>query len=265
MPGLHARDRNRYHFEDSTDQSAGNFRMQALCGARLEAECSACRNIFDASCWDAQLIKKHRHSDRGLVCPGCTERRNAPGKYGEHHCEECREEFGSHNFEKYVLANYKKGKTKRVVCRDCQTKLRCSKCKTAYELKYWSKHERDKHGRQGTALIYKACRTLGYHPAHSATSSCQTCYCDLETRKFNPKLLGHHTHTECNTPQCMQCAAVACACKLCASRDGVVLAGQQRQRAILLAVDRIDDVRRSVVQFISGAVQNRQLASRERR
>ena len=38
MPGLHARDRNRYHSEDNTDRSAGSFRMQALCGARLEAE-----------------------------------------------------------------------------------------------------------------------------------------------------------------------------------------------------------------------------------
>ena len=55
--------------------------------------CSACRNVFDASCWDAQLIKKHRHSDRGLVCPGCTERGYAPSKYEEHHCEECREEY----------------------------------------------------------------------------------------------------------------------------------------------------------------------------
>ena len=82
----------------------------------------------------------------------------------------------------------------------------------------------------------------GYHPADSASYSCQTCQCDLEARKFNPKLRGHHKHKQCNKPQCTQCSAVACACKLCASRAGVVLAGQQRRRAILLAVDRIYDL-----------------------
>ena len=78
--------------------------------------CSTCRNIFDASCWDAQLIRNHRHSDRDLVCPGCTERGYAPGKYEEHECTECREKFGSHNFEKSVLYDLKRGRTKHVTC-----------------------------------------------------------------------------------------------------------------------------------------------------
>ena len=100
--------------------------------------CSACKNVFDASCWNAMRVKHHRHCDRDLVCPGCAERGYAPGKYDEHQCEECFEKFGSLKFDKYVLKNTKTRKN-RLVCKECQTKLRCGKCKTTYEMKCWTK------------------------------------------------------------------------------------------------------------------------------
>ena len=93
--------------------------------------CSACKNVFDASSWNAQMIKHHRHSDRDLVCPGCAERGYAPGKYDEHQCEECLEKFGSLKFDKHVLQNAERQEKSRLVCQDCHTKLRCGKCKTA--------------------------------------------------------------------------------------------------------------------------------------
>eukprot|EP00959_Pyramimonas_sp_CCMP1952_P185718 3883145-Pyramimonas_sp.AAC.1 len=52
------------------------------------------------------------------------------------------EQLGSLAFDKNVLHNAKRQEKSRLVCLDCQTKLRCGKCTTAYELKYWSKSER---------------------------------------------------------------------------------------------------------------------------
>ena len=69
--------------------------------------CSACKNVFDASSWNAEMVRNHRRFDRDLVCPACAERGYAPGKYDERQCEECFEKFGSLKFEKSVLQNAK--------------------------------------------------------------------------------------------------------------------------------------------------------------
>ena len=101
--------------------------------------CSACKNVFDASSWDLQMIKNHRHSDRDLVCPGCAERGYAPGRYDEYQCEECLENFGSLKFNKHELQNAKRRKGSSLACEDCRTELRCSKCHIAFDLECWSK------------------------------------------------------------------------------------------------------------------------------
>ena len=172
--------------------------------------CSACKNVFDASSWNAQMVKNHRHWDRDLVCPGCAERGYAPGKYDEHQCEECFEKFGSLKFDKHVLHNAKRQEKSRLVCQDCQTKLRCGKCKTAYELKYWSKSERDHHASsQGTTLVCKACRAQGFHPYDLETYTCQKCACRFGAHRFNRDLLKHHKHHQRKKLECKLCVAGA--------------------------------------------------------
>ena len=96
--------------------------------------CSACKKVFDASAWNARMIRNHRDLNRDLVCPGCAERGYAPGKYDEHQCEECFEKFGSLKFDKHALHDATRRKKSRLVCHACQTKLRCGTCKTAYEM-----------------------------------------------------------------------------------------------------------------------------------
>ena len=108
-----------------------------------------------------------------------------------------------------MLYEYKRGHSRRILCRDCQTKIRCSKCKTAYELNYWSKHERQDRRRRVTALVCKACRTMGYHPADLKTYSCQTCQCELGAHRLNKTLLRNYKKPERNNKlQCKQCAAL---------------------------------------------------------
>ena len=131
------------------------------------------------------IIKHHLHADRDLVCSGCTERGYAPSRYEDHECQECRLKFGSNKFQLQMLNDHKRGRTRRVVCLDCYAMLRCHKCKTAYELKYWTRKERDHDDRRGTALFCKACRTLSYHPAELATYSCQTCLQVGHTARWN--------------------------------------------------------------------------------
>ena len=172
--------------------------------------CSACKKVFDAGAWSAQIIRHHRHSNRDLVCPGCAERGIAPGKYDEHQCEECLERLGRLAFDKYVLYNAKRQEKSRLVCLNCQTKLRCGKCKTAYELKYWSKSERDHHASsQGTTLVCKACRALGFHPCDLETYTCQTCACSYGARRFQKIQLDNHKNHNRKKLQCMQCVAGA--------------------------------------------------------
>ena len=92
--------------------------------------CSACKNVLDASSWTWERVRAHRRFDRDLVCPSCAERGYAPGKYDEHQCEECFDKLGSLKFDKFVLSHTKIRKN-RLVFKECHTKLRCSKCKTA--------------------------------------------------------------------------------------------------------------------------------------
>ena len=162
--------------------------------------------MFDASTWSKDVLKHHR-KNRDLVCPSCAERGFAPGKCEEHVCAECLEKFGSLMFGKDILINAKRQDKSRKVCVDCQTKLRCGACKTAYELTYWSKNERGHHNQQGTPLVCKACRSLGHHPADMASYTCQTCKCELGAKKFDQILLKHYKHHDRQKLECKQCAA----------------------------------------------------------
>ena len=172
--------------------------------------CSACKSVFVASSWNAEMVNNHQRFNRDLVCPTCAERGYAPGKYDEHRCLECFEQFGSLNFDKRVLHNSKRQERSRLVCKTCQTKLRCGKCNTSYDLKYWSESERDNHASsQRTKLVCKECRAQGTHPKDLETYTCQTCRCKFGAQKFNRNLLWHHKYDGRKKPQCMQCVANA--------------------------------------------------------
>ena len=173
--------------------------------------CSACKKVFAASSWDEQMIRKHRHSDRDLVCPDCTERGYAPGNYEEHRCTECGVNFGHRNFNKEVLYNCKRrGGKSSIVCTDCQTKLQCGKCKIAYELKYWTTDERKHHnGPRAIALVCKTCRALGFNPRDLASYTCQTCQCNLGAQKFEQRLLDNYKRHKSTKLRCKQCASAA--------------------------------------------------------
>ena len=50
----------------------------------------------------------------------------------ERQCEECFEKFGSLMFGEHAPNNATRGKRSRLMCQNCQTTMRCGKCKTAY-------------------------------------------------------------------------------------------------------------------------------------
>ena len=124
--------------------------------------CDVCRNVFDASSWNAEVIRNHKRFNRALVCQGCTARGYSSGRYAEHQCMDCLEYFGSLKFEKKALRNSERSKKCALVCRDCQSKLRCSKCSTAYELKYWIPWECKNHRFRGSTSVCKPCRLRGF-------------------------------------------------------------------------------------------------------
>ena len=120
--------------------------------------CHVCRNVFDASSWTAEVIRNHKRFNRALVCQSCKARGYSTGRYATHQCHDCSEHFGSLNFDKQTLRNSKRSKKCALVCRDCQSKLRCSKCSTPYEVNYWMPWQRKNHSFRGSALVCKRCR-----------------------------------------------------------------------------------------------------------
>ena len=172
--------------------------------------CSACKKVFDASAWNARMIKAHLYFNRDLVCPGCAERGYAPGKYDEHQCEECFEKFGSLKFDRKNKYNTKRVKKYRLVCQECLTRLRCSSCKTKYELKYWSKFELKNHSScLQTKLVCKACRAQGFTPWNLEAYTCQTCSCKFGVNKFDKYALQNFNFHRRLKLQCLQCDGAA--------------------------------------------------------
>ena len=174
--------------------------------------CGKCRGACDASSWNVKNEKTHRKFSRTLVCPSCAERGYAPGKYDEHQCEECLEKFGGLKFKGQLLGAVKRQFKCRLVCRDCQAKAkhRCSKCHTAYNLKYWAKEDRSKRlSCRRPKLVCKACREQGFHSRDLQTYKCQMCACKFGARKFNQNQLHHFKYHQRHKLLCMQCDAVA--------------------------------------------------------
>ena len=156
------------------------------------------------------MLRAHRRFGKNLVCPSCAKRGYAPGQYEEHQCEECLEKKSSLSFDKYMLLAVKRKEKSRLVCQDCQTKLRCGKCNTAYALKYWSQSERHNHSTsQRTKLICKACRAQGFHPRDLKTYACQTCAREFGASKFNQNQLHHFKYHQRKKLRCLQCDAAA--------------------------------------------------------
>ena len=170
--------------------------------------CSACKNVFDASSWNTEMLRNHRRFDRDLVCSACAERGFAPGKYDEHQCEECFEKFGSLMFDKQQLSRPPQGIRSRLRCHTCQTTIRCSKCQTAIEMKVWSKSARNRYfDGQRTMFVCKSCRAQGFHPDDLKTYKCQTCAGEFGGHKFHHKVLKVYQYKKTEKLQCIQCTA----------------------------------------------------------
>ena len=152
------------------------------------------------------MIKNHHDRNRDLVCADCRELGYAPGRYDEHQCEECLETFGSLKFDRKNKYNTKRNEKCRLLCKACLTKIRCSSCKTAYELEYWSKSERKNHFSTGqTKLVCKACRARGFTPWSWKEYTCQACACKLGAKRFDKiKLYNFKSHKR-QQLHCLQC------------------------------------------------------------
>ena len=172
--------------------------------------CSACKKVFEASAWNATRLRNHRRFDRDLVCPGCAERGYASGKYDQHQCEECFEMLGSLKFDRQSKSKKKRVKNCRLVCQECLRKHRCSSCKTRYELKYWSKHERKNHNScLKTKMVCKDCRAQGFTPWNLEAYTCHTCSGKFGVNKFGTSEAKYFNCKRRTKLQCLQCDASA--------------------------------------------------------
>ena len=168
--------------------------------------CGACKNVFKASCWSANLTKAHQSKNHDLVCPDCKKRGYASGKYTDYQCEDCGQMFGCKKFKKHVLQNAQRQTTSRRICIDCAQKLRCCSCKIAYHQESWTKTERNNHKAQGTKLVCKSCRAAGFRPCNVTAFKCQTCECLLGSKKFDSGLLRKHTQGKGVHLRCLECS-----------------------------------------------------------
>ena len=102
----------------------------------------------------------------------------------------------------------KQQKLTRLADESCQdVRLRCSKCKMAYEDACWTRIQRQNHRAQHTSLVCKACRAQGFHPRNLEAYTCQTCKSNLGTTRFNRVMLKNYKQRPGVRLQCMQCFA----------------------------------------------------------
>ena len=86
-------------------------------------------------------------------------------------------------------------------------RLRCSKCKTAYEDACWTRVQRQNHRAQHTSLVCKACRAQGFHPRNLEAYACQTCRSNFGSKRFNKVMLHNYKQRPGAKLECMQCFA----------------------------------------------------------
>ena len=100
--------------------------------------CAACHCVFDRSEWAPTKIADHKRKNIDLVCGSCRTKGFSPGIYEKHLCTQCQEEFGTLQFDKDNLKDFKRQKTSKLVCKHCQSKLHCAACQGTFDAKEWS-------------------------------------------------------------------------------------------------------------------------------
>ena len=171
--------------------------------------CSACKNVFDASTWTRDGRKKHQSRDQDLVCPSCTGRGYAPGKYDELQCEACLLSFGENKFDQKLRKRAKvsvKRKKTPLVCLDCKKKLPCSICKRPQDVHQWTIAERRHHkSSRKTALVCGDCRVMGFLPSDTSTYTCHMCKGRFGQRMFQTDQIKNYKHHGTKSLVCMRC------------------------------------------------------------
>ena len=143
---------------------------------------------------------------REASTPACAERGHVPGKNDEHHCEECVGKFDSLMIAKRPLYEKTQGGKKRLMHQNCQTKIDCSKRKTAYETKYWSKSERNSNFEGKRTML--ACKpSQGFHPDDLKIYKCQTSAAEFKGHLLQYKVLNNYKYIQREKLRCIQCTA----------------------------------------------------------
>ena len=92
------------------------WREQLTCGAH---GCGKCRRVISESEWNANLVKKHKHCKRPLVCNTCAElgytARNMCGIKCEGFCQRV---LGSMKFAEDNKKNTKRRLNSKTICQD---------------------------------------------------------------------------------------------------------------------------------------------------
>ena len=130
----------------------------------------------------------------------------SPGKYETHRCTQCQQSLGTLQFDVQQLKNVTNKKDQsKLVCKDCQKKLRCAACQCTFDAKEWTPTERYHHSSRGSALVCAACRKRGYHPQDVRTYTCDDCSGKFGAKHFDAKHLKNH-NTRGGRLQCNNCS-----------------------------------------------------------
>ena len=181
--------------------------------------CAVCHNMSREESWHPNTVASHHATCRDLVCPRCSLRGYAPYRYDSYQCTVCLESFGFgqflqdegdfRHFVPHILQRGKRVQNPDLVCKQCRSVLRCSRCGEGYEDAYWTSDQRYHHRRHQTKLVCKPCRTQGFHPRDVVSYTCQSCQGKFGSRKFSTYQITKFRKHNYKTLRCIQCVAEA--------------------------------------------------------
>ena len=96
-----------------------------------------------------------------------------------------------------------------MVCEDCRKKIRCDKCHTAFDKKYWTKSECGNNMNKQTKVVREACRAEGFHAFDLQAYTCQTCSGIFGSKKYNRVMLKNYKQHKRRNLECLHCIAAA--------------------------------------------------------
>ena len=142
--------------------------------ATLKIRCDRWQKAFGKKHWTKVERNHRKYYQTKLVCQACRADGFHAWNLRAYPCHMCAGMFGSKRYDTYKLQYYqkctKRKRSSRLICKDCQSKIRCDRCQKAFDKECWTKKLRDKirsdGGQNSCARLAALELGLGLGPGH---------------------------------------------------------------------------------------------------